>query len=370
MPRVLKTLASLLAAATCCAGVAAAPAAAERAAQVEIGKVRLAAPQAGRGALLVPVRYPIQLAGHRVMLRVSLRHGDGTQLRTWTLRQRPRGGPAGLPERRGGFAFVYRVGYGPKLAPMLRRGTQVRVEASGRLDANRDGLAELDSSDRERQVLGPSGGSRLCSTLPGLNVRPRQRLSVPLPSCTGWVRWRLADRPDHGRARIRDGRLIYRAGPRFRGTASVRLVGRTLGAVSSAAGAPAAAAQIVVGTGSGAVVRAIGDSVTAGFGYYDNGSPMPFPSLLRMQTVGEAPTTTPAPRTRPRPANGLQGSQLRPRLRPRQQRLLGGAVGERVRRHQLRELRGQRLRTGQLGAGRAVSTRRPRRSSPKTPTTS
>ena len=281
MPRVSTTIVAFLAVAACCAGPVASPAAAEPAAKVEIGKVRLAQPQAGHGALLVPVRYPIQLAGHRVALRVSLLRRDGTRLRAWTLRERPRRGPVGLPERRRTFAFVYRIGFGPKLAPLLRKNARVRVEAGGRLDANRDGSAELDSGDNERQALGPAGGGRLCSTLPVLNTRPGQRLSVPLPSCTGQVRWRLAGHPDRGSARVRDGRLIYRAGPRFRGTESVELAGRTLGAVSSAAGeAPTASAQITVGNGGGAVVRALGDSVTAGFGYYDNGQAMAFTSLL------------------------------------------------------------------------------------------
>jgi hypothetical protein len=256
---------------------------AARTAKVEVGKVRLALPVAGNGALLVPVRYPIELNGRRAALKVSLLGRGGDTVRTWTDRVRISGGALRQPERRRGFTFVHRIGLSPRLTVLARRGAAVRVLARGRLDATGDGTAELASLDREAQSLRLAGSRRpLCSSLPRLRARPGRRVSVALPACAAWVRWRVAERPRHGSARIRDGRLTYQPSRRFRGTESIGLAARTLGAVSSAGGEETSTAQlqVTVGTGQGAVVRAIGDSVTAGFGYYDNGAAMAFTSLL------------------------------------------------------------------------------------------
>jgi lysophospholipase L1-like esterase len=91
------------------------------------------------------------------------------------------------------------------------------------------------------------------------------------------ARWRIARRPEHGVARIREGRLIYRSASGFRGTDSLKLR-QPRGAAS--ARPRSAPVQIKVARHSGAVVRALGDSVTAGFGYYDDGTQMQFTSLL------------------------------------------------------------------------------------------
>jgi hypothetical protein len=61
--------------------------------------------------------------------------------------------------------------------------------------------------------------------------------------------------------RIRRGRLLYWPPQRLRGTAVLRLsADQTV--------------EVKVGTAQDTVVRAIGDSVTAGFGYYDDGTTM------------------------------------------------------------------------------------------------
>ena len=268
----------------CLWGLLLAPtAAADEVAAVEVGKVRLALPAGGSGALLVPVRYPIELAGRPVSLDVSLLRPGGGSARSWSLRVRPSSGPLRQPERRRGFTFVHRVDLDPQLTQRAHRGAGVRVLARGRIDVGGGGgLAELHPSDREVQALHNAGSrARLCSSLPQLHIRPGAWAVVALPACASWVRWRLDGRPEHGNARIRDGKLVFQPGRKFRGTESVALRGRTLGAVSSAAGeSPAAQLQVTVGNGGGAVVRALGDSVTAGFGYYDNGDLMAFASLL------------------------------------------------------------------------------------------
>lgn len=266
-------------------------AAAQEPAQVEVGKVRLAVPVQGRGALLVPVRYPIQLVGQRVELRVSLgRPGHGT-LRSWTVRVRANGGALRAPELRRRFTFVHGIELSRRMTRQIKQGRassaagrarpRVEVAASEALDVDWDGVAELESSDRALQRLPHGYAGRLCAGVPLLRTTPGEPIAVKLPACGSTVRWRIADRPRNGKARIHGGRLVYRPQQRFRGTESIELIGQTRGATASARGrALVAPVQIKVGPSEGVAVRAMGDSVTAGFGYYDDGSLMPFTSLL------------------------------------------------------------------------------------------
>ena len=104
-----------------------------------------------------------------------------------------------------------------------------------------------------------------------------------LPACGSPVHWRIASDSGQGTVRIRAGKLLYRPPTRFRGTESIELKGRPRGATGSAAGALTSSVQIKVEQGGEPVVRAIGDSVTAGFGYYDDGTPMPSTSLYECE---------------------------------------------------------------------------------------
>lgn len=267
-------------------GLALAPAAsaAEAApAQVEIGKVGVATSVGGRGALLVPVSYPIQLLGQRIELRAFLRVPGERRARAWTVRTRAAGGPLRTPDERRTFTFVHRIDLSPRLTQMVegsRGRARVRVEASGALDINRDGVAELDSSEESTQTLVRAGDGRLCATVPQLRTGPGKPLAVRLPACGSPVHWRIASDSGQGTVRIRAGKLLYRPPTRFRGTESIELKGRPRGATGSAAGALTSSVQIKVEQAGEPVVRAIGDSVTAGFGYYDDGTPMPFTSLF------------------------------------------------------------------------------------------
>jgi lysophospholipase L1-like esterase len=264
------------------ASVPAAGAAGRAPAKVAIGEVRLSAAGGGRAALLVPVRYPIQLRGQRLELRVFLRVPGARGTRAWTIRTRGGAGPLRAPERRRRFAFVHRVDLGAGLTRAVeasRGRPRVRVQADAALDLDRDGVTEVGSWDETVQRLG-RGGERLCASVPQLRVKPGRTVAPKLPACGSRVRWRLAGEPEHGTARIRDGRLVYRSARRFRGTESIELKGRSRGAPGGALEAPV---QIEVERGKAPVVRALGDSVTAGFGYYDDGSPMPLADLLECQ---------------------------------------------------------------------------------------
>jgi hypothetical protein len=94
------------------------------------------------------------------------------------------------------------------------------------------------------------------------------------------VHWVLVRRPAHGRARIHDGRLTYRSAHGFRGSEELILAASDPPTGVQLAGPAPASVVIKVGSAPPAVIRAIGDSVTAGFGYYDNGEEMPLSHLL------------------------------------------------------------------------------------------
>ncbi|HET9677594.1 MAG TPA: SGNH/GDSL hydrolase family protein [Solirubrobacterales bacterium] len=254
-------------------------------AQVEVGAARLGTSATGQASVLVPVRYPIQLAGQLVETRIALVGPGGGVLRSWVLHERVSSGRVQRPERRRAFTFVHRLDLQSDLARQLGEGALVRTVADARLDVNGDGKPELRSADRRVSGLASAGGKRpLCSSIPRLRVRPGQRISVPLPACDTEVEWAVRQGQAHGFARIRHGRLIYRAPQRFRGREAVELTGRRphLGATASAPQPLAIAyAQVSVESASPeVVVRALGDSVTAGFGYYGDGRSMTLSHLF------------------------------------------------------------------------------------------
>jgi hypothetical protein len=281
MPRTARALA--LAVTLLLAVVAGAQAAPPK---VEVGKPRLATTPAGDAALLVPVSYPIEMAGRRVRLTATLRDPDGKPVRSWTVRPAANAGPLRAPDRRTRFVFVHRIDLGPEATAELRAGARVHVGALARLNADGDGTAELRRADAAVHAapLTP-GGAHLCATPPKQRSRPGAAVVVPLPLCNRPVRWRLTEQPSHGSARLRDGKLFFKPGKRFRGTASITLAAS---AGTRADGARAAVTpialltpvQITIAAAESPVVRALGDSVTAGFGYYEHGESMGIGSLL------------------------------------------------------------------------------------------
>ncbi len=254
------------------------------------------------------------------------------------------------------FTFVHRIDLSPRLTRMVegsRGRPRVRVEAPRRArhQPRRGRRARLERrSRRRRSVAAASGASARRSRSSGRG--PANPLAVRLPACGSPVRWRIAVPFRTGRGRgPRRATLVYRSPTQFRGTESIELKGRPRGATGSAAGALASSVQIKVEQAGEPVVRAIGDSITAGFGYYDDGTPMPFTSLLECEAAARPYDDACSSNSAARDSEGPD-RRIRTRLRPLQQRLLGGAVGERARRLQLREPRRQRLRAVRLGAGR------------------
>jgi lysophospholipase L1-like esterase len=237
-------------------------------ARVQIGHVALGTDADGRAAILVPVTYPIQLNGHKVPLDIAGFERQGERVRHRKARVRLSAGKLRSPERRRRFTFVHRLSLWGIPAASVARGLRVRVTAPAPLDTNHDGVAEAESKDRSLQPLSPAQpDKRVCSSPEVRRTRPGQRTMVPLPACTSQVRWRITQQPEHGSAHIQDGSLVYRSGPKFRGTDTLTLSGGQ---------------QVRFGVGplGEPVVRALGDSVTAGFGYYSNGTPMTIGHLL------------------------------------------------------------------------------------------
>jgi lysophospholipase L1-like esterase len=107
---------------------------------------------------------------------------------------------------------------------------------------------------------------------------------IDLPACEASRTWDLLGRPKRGRAKIEDGHLIYRPPTKFRGAQAIELVGlQDFGGASRSESSPLVFTGFPVTVSAaddGVSVRALGDSVTAGFGYYTNGTAMTIGRLL------------------------------------------------------------------------------------------
>lgn len=251
-------------------------------AKVKVGKVAVAQTAGGRTALLVPTVHPIEMAGRRVHLSVTLRRPDGSAIHTWSDRPLANAGPPRSPDRRQRFRFVHTIVVEPEWVAALRPPNRVTVTARARLDADRDGKPEAGSLDTAvRAVPDPQRETAVCGTPPKRRAKPGQRVVVALPVCDRGTRWAIAERPERGSARIRAGKLVFRSGAKFRGTAALTLAGSRSGAATSVTPVDALTPVVItVGTAKSPVVRVFGDSVTAGFGYFEKGEPMPLEDLL------------------------------------------------------------------------------------------
>ncbi|HEU5105504.1 MAG TPA: SGNH/GDSL hydrolase family protein [Solirubrobacterales bacterium] len=219
--------------------------------RVEIGKVALGSAADGRPAVLVSVSYPIRMAGRKAPLAVTALDATGEPIARAARRFALSAGKLRRPERRRRFTFVHRL-YLP--IQVVRAGMPIRVAVGGA---------------RSSQTLTlERGGRALCSTVEAVRTRPGQRTVMPLPACTSQVRWRVARQPQHGSAHVEGDSLVYRSGPKFRGADSLLLPagGQVRLTVSSIA--------------PDVRVRALGDSVTAGFGYFSNATPMKLKQLF------------------------------------------------------------------------------------------
>lgn len=250
----------------------------------QIGGARLEHPAGPRtAALLVPVRYPLHMAGRRSSVRVALL-GAPDALKRATATARLTAGVQRRPDRRRAFRFVHRVALGEGATEGLLPAGRVRIRATARLDADGDGRAEARSAAVSLQSVRRARRARAsatCASVPVVRVRPGRVVKVQLPSCDRLLRWSVGARPSHGKVRRAGGRMAYRPDPGHRGLDELVLRGRSATAAAAAAPAVNVPVQLHVGSRAtaGLKVRALGDSVTAGFGFYANGRAMSFTSL-------------------------------------------------------------------------------------------
>jgi lysophospholipase L1-like esterase len=269
-------------------------------ARVKVGRVEPVETAAGKTALLVAVRYPIQAAGRALRLGVRIQMKPGTVPLADVVAHRLGAGQLRRPETRRSFTFVHEIKLKPRIAQALReawvegRAPLATVEAQGGIDIDGDGHADIGRKGIPRRLirlappqLGRASASTateepFCSSVPLVQVAPRETVAIPLPTCDQPVRWSVTEGASAGTAQLRDEEVRYTA-PADPGPETIRISHATTVVVKvvqpwSPVGASAA---------PGPVVRAMGDSVTAGFGYYSDGSLMPFLSLYECKPVGE-----------------------------------------------------------------------------------
>jgi lysophospholipase L1-like esterase len=248
--------------------------------RVAPGRVKLGARYRGRAALLVPVRYPLEISGRKQTGRLSLRFKSGdTSVVTWT--DRPQSGGLRAADRRRSFRFVHAVVLSKALSSRLvdpGRVRSVSVSISVRL------LPDLPVEPRPsyRGAFTQSGLTRAapaeCSDGSLVLTAGAGITRSSLPRCGSLPRWRIATPPSRGEVTV-DGQVVeVKPAISHLGSDSFRVRG-------SMPGRGPIFSQIQVRSGTATAdsisVRALGDSVTAGFGYFGkSGRPMTLAELI------------------------------------------------------------------------------------------
>ncbi|HEX4305187.1 MAG TPA: SGNH/GDSL hydrolase family protein [Solirubrobacterales bacterium] len=271
-------------------------------AKVKIGRVALARTPGGRLALLAAVRYPIQAAGRRTGASVEIKTRPGTAPLAIPAFERLSAGSPRLGDRRRTFTFVHEFRLKPGVSRQLSRAWDegrrptVTVVAEAGIDIDDDGTVDIGRKGgrlrafhlapptRPSAIASVSTAKPFCATVPVAEVEPHGHLTIPLPACTRPVRWSVTTGAGAGTVHLGKEELSYTA-PRTPGTETIRLDHATVvvkvvqpWATLTPAGAAA---------GAGPVVRAMGDSVTAGFGFYGDGTPMGLLELYECKPFGE-----------------------------------------------------------------------------------
>ncbi len=275
--------------------------------KVKVGRVALGTLPEGTPAVLTAIRYPIEALGREMSadIRVAIPGRDFHSIATDIV------GAGGLRkgDRRRSFTFVHEFPLHPRVAAAVLlaqsegKPVRVKVTASGAIDVNGDGKPDISSAARQTAVLPltplvpsyGSGGKRsgggkraasdktkraatakaakaFCASIPRLRLEPGQRVEYPLPACTAPVTWKVKGQPAAGSARVAREALVIQA-PKQPAPMTIGL----------STGPPV---QVTVVEPKDLSVRAIGDSVTAGYGYYDDAREMPIYRLPECKPLG------------------------------------------------------------------------------------
>jgi lysophospholipase L1-like esterase len=275
-------------------------------AKPRIGRVALGETPSGDLALLVAVRYPIQAADRVMRIDAHFTTKAGTAPLAETVSQRLASGELRKPERRRTFTYVHEIDLKPRIARGLeaawREGgrPKVTVEGEDGVDINGDGkndfgwvvtptknlpllkpLLPLSPATASR-ATGSADAKPFCASVPVAGVAPGAGAEINLPACTKQVSWSVTAGPKGGTARIA-GDVLKVTAPREAGTTTVKLNHATVVLKTVAGGG---AGQLLSTVSAGPVVRAMGDSVTAGYGYYSDGSSMSIFELPECKPFG------------------------------------------------------------------------------------
>lgn len=238
------------------------------------------APVRGRVAVLVPGRYGKAMSGREVEVQVDVLI-PGTRKR-FTIKQkdRPHSGTLRAGDQRQGFKYIHAVPMNRKLSRRLLSGKPTEVQGYIAYQPPgakfRNVRLVLDAPGR-RVRRAPA---RMCSSAPILLARSKKAAMtrVPTPWCGSRLKWSVKGQPDTGTAAIETTGLTYVQDEGALGADEIELAGRLKGQVVASRKYQLRLSNTAASTIS---VRAMGDSVTAGFGYYGKtGKPMPFTSLL------------------------------------------------------------------------------------------
>jgi len=271
-------------------------------ANVRVERVKLARTPSGRPALLVAVRYPIQAAGRRLRLVARIQMKPGTVPLANAVAHRLSAGALRRPERRRTFTFVHQIDLKRSIARGLAnawregRVPTATVEAQGGIDIDGDGKADIRSTGIPRRVVrltppakgvasaSATAAKPFCASVPVVEVKPHGHATIPLPACTQPVRWSVTAGASGGTAHLAADHLNYTA-PGTPGTETIGLDHATVVVKVTRPWVPLA--PLGAPSTPGPVVRAMGDSVTAGFGYYGDGSQMGVLELYECKPFGE-----------------------------------------------------------------------------------
>jgi lysophospholipase L1-like esterase len=273
-------------------------------AKPRIGRVTLGETPSGDLALLVAVRYPIQTADRVVRIAAHFTTEAGTAPLDEVVSQRLASGELRKPERRRTFTYVHEIDLKPRIARRLeaawKEGGKPKVTVEGEDGVDIDGDGKNDFGwfvvpTKNLPLLKPllalspavdskaTGAAKpFCASVPVADISPGAGTEIDLPACTRQVNWDVTAGPTGGSARI-SGDALKVTAPRQAGTTTVKLNHATVVLKTVAGGS---AGQLLSAVSPGPVVRAMGDSVTAGYGYYSDGSQMSIFELPECKPFG------------------------------------------------------------------------------------